>query len=140
MRIKIDPKKCSGCHLCEMVCSLSHLGIINTEKSAIHIHKDDLDTSLNTPVLCRQCKETKCLNGEKVMEVQERRKFIWNKKRAESCPFNALFVLGEEAFHCNLCGGNPRCVEACTPGAIQVIQIIGCECEKKKYFKQRRRR
>ena len=105
-----------------MVCSLFHFRIINTEKSAIRIHKDDLDTSLNTPVLCHQCKKMKCLNGEKVMEAQERKKFIWNKTRAERCPFNALSVLEEEAFHCNLCGGNPQCVKVCTPGAIQVIR------------------
>ena len=122
MKIKVTKNKCSGCHLCEMVCSLFHLRIINTEKSAIHIHKDDLGTSLNTPFLCRQCKEMKCLDGEKVTEVQERRKFIWNKTRAESCPFNALPVLGEEAFHCNLCSGNPQCVKVCTPGAIQIIK------------------
>jgi len=84
--------------------------------------KDDLDTSLNTPALCRQCKEMKCLNGEKVAGIRERKKFIWNKIRAERCPFNALFVLGDEAFHCNLCSGNPQCVKVCTPGAIQIIK------------------
>src|SRR4030042_2573674 len=122
MRIKVNKDKCSGCHLCEMVCSLFHLGIINTEKSAIRIHKDDLETSLNTPALCRQCKEMKCFNGEKVIHPQERKKFIWNKTRAEHCPFDALSVLGEEAFHCVLCSRNPQCVKVCTPGAIQVIK------------------
>ena len=122
MRIKVNRDKCSGCHLCEMVCSLGHLGMINTEKSAIRIHKDDLDTSLNTPVLCRQCKKMKCLNGEKMMEVQERKKFIWDKTRAKNCPFNALSVLNRQAFHCNLCGGNPQCVKVCTPGAIQIVK------------------
>lgn len=122
MKIKVNKDKCSGCHLCEMVCSLFHLGIINTEKSAIRIHKEDLDTSLNTPVLCRRCKEMKCLNGEKTVQTQERKKFIWNKTRAEHCPFDALSVLGEEAFHCDLCSRNPQCVRVCTPGAIQVIK------------------
>jgi hypothetical protein len=58
-------------------------GIINTEKLAIRIYKNDLNTSLNIPILCHQYKKTKCLNGKKVMEVQERKKFIWNKTRAE---------------------------------------------------------
>lgn len=120
MRIKVNRDKCSGCHLCEMVCSLFHLGMVNTEKSAIRIHKDDLDTSLNAPLLCRQCRKMKCLNGEKVMEVQERKKFIWDKTRAKNCPFNVLSVLNGQAFHCNLCDGNPQCVKVCTPGAIQV--------------------
>ncbi len=122
MRTKVYKEKCSGCRLCEMVCSLFHLGIIHTEKSAIRIRQDDLDTSLNTPFLCRQCKEMKCLNGEKKSNAQERKKFIWNKTRAERCPFEALPVLGEEAFHCDLCSGNPQCVKVCTPGAIQVIK------------------
>jgi len=37
-----------------------------TEKSAIRIQKDDLDTSVNLPVLCHQCKEMKCLKGKRL--------------------------------------------------------------------------
>ena len=122
MRIKVDPKKCSGCHLCEMVCSLYHLGVINIERSAIRIQKDDLGTSLNTPVLCRQCKETKCLQGEEEMKDSEKKKFIWRRIRAERCPFNGLSVLEENAYHCDLCGGKPQCVKVCTPNAITMIK------------------
>ena len=122
MKIKVNQAKCSGCHLCEMVCSLFHLGTINTEKAAIRIHKDDLGTSLNTPVLCRQCKEMKCLDDRRGAETQERKKFIWKKTRAEHCPFHALSVLGGKAFHCDLCGGKPQCLKVCTPGALQITK------------------
>ena len=122
MKIKIDKAKCSGCHLCEMVCSLSHLGLINTEKSAIRIHKDDLDTSRNLPVLCHQCEVMKCLDGEETIAKHERRKLIWNRERAGRCPFQALPVLGENAYHCHLCGGKPRCIKVCTPGAITLLK------------------
>mgnify|MGYP001036220784 CR=1 FL=1 len=122
MRIKVDPIKCSGCHLCEMVCSLFHLGLINIEKSAIHIQKDDLGSSLNTPVLCHQCKEMKCLKGEEVLEEIEKKKFIWNKIRAESCPFDALILLGENSYHCDLCGEDPQCIKVCTPQAIRLLK------------------
>lgn len=118
MRIKVDEKKCSGCHLCEIVCSLFHLGMINTEKSAIRIKKDDLDTSVNLPVLCHQCKEMKCLNGE--MEGLEKKKFIWDRIRAERCPLDSLTVFGENAYHCDLCGGNPQCVKVCIPKEIRI--------------------
>ena len=120
MKIKIDKKKCSGCHLCEVVCSLFHEGTINTEKSAIRIQKDDIHTSINTPIVCRQCKEMKCLSGEEVMERSEKKKFIWDRTRAERCPFDALTVFGKNAYHCDLCGGNPRCVKVCTPKAIHI--------------------
>ena len=120
MRIKADAKRCSGCHLCEMVCSLLHLGAINIEKSAIRIHKDDLDTSLNTPTVCRQCKEMKCLTGEEATGVSEKKEFFWKGTLAERCSFNALTVLDGVAYHCDLCGGNPQCVKVCTPKAISI--------------------
>lgn len=118
MKIRIESKKCSGCRLCEIVCSLSHLGVVNTEKSAIRIHKDDLESSLNRPVLCRQCKEMKCLAGEEVTEKSEGKKFIWDRARAARCPFEALEVFDDNAYHCDLCGGRPQCVKVCTTGAL----------------------
>ena len=120
MKIKVDSKKCSGCHLCEMVCSLFHLNIINIEKSAIRIKKDDLNTSLNTPLLCRQCKEMKCLEGEKGTKDKAKNRFVWNRIHAERCPFDALSILEEKAYHCDLCGGDPQCIKVCTPKAISI--------------------
>ena len=120
MRIIVNRQKCTGCHLCELVCSLYHLGISNPEKSAIRIQKDDLDTSINTPVVCRQCKEMKCLGGERVNEALAKQQFLWVKKRAERCPFDSLTVLGETAYHCDLCAGHPQCSRVCTTGAIRV--------------------
>lgn len=120
MRIRVDKKLCSGCRLCEIVCSLFHRGKINPEKSAIRIQKDDLDTSVNVPVLCRQCKEMTCLATETVVEEEERAKFVWDPARLARCPFNAVRVFGKEAFHCDLCGGSPQCVKVCTTKAITV--------------------
>ena len=120
MKIKIDKEKCSGCRLCEMVCSMFHLAVINTEKSAIRIKKDDLETSLNQPVLCRHCKQMTCIEGEQVKASAERKKFVWERSRAEHCPFHALPCSGQNAYHCDLCGGNPQCVRVCTTGAIAI--------------------
>ncbi len=120
MRLKIDEKKCSGCHLCEMVCSLAHLRILNVEKSAIRIERDDLGTSMNRPVVCRQCKKMLCLADEEVDEAAERGKFLWPKARVKACPFNGLSFFEGTAFHCDLCGGDPQCTKVCTPGAITI--------------------
>jgi len=66
-------------------------------------------------------------NGE--VEVRDARKLTgldtvetWNTIRSERCPFDALSVLDENAYHCDLYGRNPQCVKVCTPGAIQVIK------------------
>ena len=120
MRIAVNRSKCTGCRLCELVCSLFHLEIINPEKSAIRIQKDDLDTSMNRPLVCRQCKEMKCLDGEDVTEESERKQFVWSKERAERCPFNGLNIFDEDAYHCDLCGGHHQCIRVCTTDAIHI--------------------
>lgn len=120
MRIKVNKNKCSGCRLCEALCSLFHLGAVNTEKSAIRIEKDDLDTSLNTPFVCRQCKNMKCLEGEKAVPEVEKKKFIWPARRSGKCPFQSLNLFKNKSYHCDLCGGNPQCVKACTTGALVI--------------------
>jgi anaerobic carbon-monoxide dehydrogenase iron sulfur subunit len=122
MKIKVEKEKCSGCHLCEMVCSLFHLGALNVEKSAIRVERDDLGTSLNTPVVCRQCKKMKCLSKEEVDEAAERKKFLWNESRVKACPLKALSAFEERAYHCDLCGGDPQCTKVCTPGAITLVK------------------
>lgn len=122
MRIKVEKNKCSGCHLCEMVCSLFHLKTLHIERSAIRIEKDGLNSSVNTPILCRQCENMKCLDGEETIEAEEKRNFIWSEERAERCPFHALTVFDGNAYHCDLCGGDPQCLQVCTPGAIHLIE------------------
>jgi len=121
LKIKVRKELCSGCHICEMVCSLFHTGKINPEKSAIRIQKDDLEKSLHEPRVCLQCKRMKCMaGGEATMTVAERKAFIWDAKRADKCPFDALPVFEGKAYHCDLCEGDPQCVKACTTGAIRV--------------------
>ena len=61
-----------------------------------------------------------CLSGEEVNERAEKKNFVWGGDRAERCPFKALPVFEGHAYHCDLCGGKPRCVEVCTPGALTV--------------------
>jgi carbon-monoxide dehydrogenase iron sulfur subunit len=120
MRIKVNKDRCSGCRLCETVCSLFHMGVVNTEKSAIRVEKDELDTGRNSPFVCRQCKNMACLEGEKVVPETERKKFLWTVRRAGKCPFHALNVFGGKSYHCDLCGGNPQCVKVCTTGALSL--------------------
>jgi len=120
MKIKVFKELCSGCRICEMVCSLFHTGTINPERSAIRIRKNDLGNGLREPIVCRGCRKMACLEGECTEESKEAKKFIWDGKRAEKCTFGALPVFQGEAYHCDLCGGNPRCVKVCTPGALRI--------------------
>ncbi len=122
MRIKVEADKCTGCHICEMVCSLHHEAVINLERAAIRVSKDDFGDLIYTPMVCRQCKKMVCLDGYSEGDQQEHRgKYKWEDASAiEKCPFNAVFSFQDSVMHCDLCGGEPRCVQYCSVQAITV--------------------
>ena len=120
IRIKINPEKCSGCRLCEMACSIHHLGVVNTGRSAIRIFKDDLETGACKLMVCIQCKRMLCMDDDHPDQESYRTRFIWEKSFAGSCPFDALVKWNDDIYHCDLCGGHPQCVTVCSTGAIQI--------------------
>lgn len=128
MKIKVDEKKCTGCGLCEVICSLSHLGIVDRNKSAIRVIMDDLGDSIHKPRVCRQCGKMKCLEDDlgknpSLNIDEERKKFIWESiKRYELCPFEGCFAYDNKVYHCNLCNGEPQCVLVCTQGALTITE------------------
>ncbi len=120
MKIKVDNKKCTGCLLCEVSCSIANLGYVDRKGSAIRIKVNDLSIEPHEIVVCRQCKKMNCLKSERTdFDEQERNKFFWDKlKRIEDCPFKAIFEYNDKVVHCWLCGGEPECVKSCQTGAI----------------------
>jgi carbon-monoxide dehydrogenase iron sulfur subunit len=128
VKIKVTKEKCSGCGLCEVICSLSHLGIVDKNKSAVRIIMDELGDSIHTPKVCLQCKKMKCLEEDLAIEPsldieRERKKFIWEStKRAELCPFDGCFLYENRVYHCDLCGGDPQCIKVCTQGALTLTE------------------
>ncbi|MBW1999400.1 MAG: hypothetical protein JRJ29_15745 [Deltaproteobacteria bacterium] len=120
LRLKIKPDLCSGCRLCEMICSLSHFGSVNTNRSAIRILKDDLNTGACRPRVCTQCKKMLCLGREQEKAQKYRGRFLWDETLEGSCPFEALPSWNGEVYHCDLCGGDPACVKYCSTGAISI--------------------
>ena len=125
IRLKINSKKCSGCRLCEMACSIQHLGVVNTGRSAIRIYKDDLETGACKPVVCIQCKRMLCMDDDLPDQEAYRSRFIWERSFAESCPFDALVEWNDDIYHCDLCGGQAQCVSVCSTGAIQIFDTGG---------------
>jgi carbon-monoxide dehydrogenase iron sulfur subunit len=129
MRIKIDAEKCSGCRLCEMACSIHQLGVVNTHRAAIKVLKDDLKTGACKPVVCRQCKKMPCMDDDEPDAESYRIRFVWETSFVASCPFDALGMWNDEVYHCDLCGGDPRCVRLCSTGAIRISNKGGTSDE-----------
>ena len=121
MKLEIDNKKCVGCLLCEITCSIKNLGYVDRNGSAIRVKLNDLSIEPHEIIVCKQCKKMSCLKDEgKDFDEYERKKFFWeNKKRIKNCPFNAIFEYNGKVVHCWLCGGEPECVKSCVVGAIK---------------------
>lgn len=123
--IKITRDLCTGCGVCEMICSLVHTGTVNPVLARLRI----LSTSdyKNYPIICRHCEPPKCLEvcpvpGALYIDSKTRVLFLNDEKCThchacvEACPFDAIFVgPNGEPLKCDLCGGDPQCVKYCYP-------------------------
>ena len=134
-RLIIDEEVCTGCRLCESICSFVHEENFNGDKARIKIIKDEPEGK-DIPHVCRQCGDAPCVNScptgalsrnENTNAVLlDKELCIECGKCAQACPFDAVNFLGSDRkdqkdypYICDLCGGNPECVSRCPTGALQ---------------------
>lgn len=114
--IKVDMRKCMGCRICEMACSLVNYNESNTKKSAIRINESHKMIGTFDVVYCNQCGIC-----------------------AKKCPVNAIIKEGKNwRIDEQLCTNCGICIEACPRKTIfefegfqSPIKCCGCnECAK----------
>jgi Fe-S-cluster-containing hydrogenase component 2 len=66
--LAISPEKCTGCRLCELVCSVFHDGVSNASRSRIKIMKWEAE-GLYIPMSCQQCQDPQCVRFCEVKAV-----------------------------------------------------------------------
>ncbi|MFX0042738.1 MAG: 4Fe-4S dicluster domain-containing protein [Candidatus Hodarchaeota archaeon] len=127
----VDPEKCTGCRLCENVCSLYHEKVCNLSRARIHIVKWE-DAGLYIPMVCQQCEipicETVC-PMHAVSRDEKTGAMLINHDLCVGCKMCVMFCpLGgvgidknRKILKCDLCGSDPLCVKFCIPGALQFI-------------------
>ncbi|MBW1731598.1 MAG: 4Fe-4S dicluster domain-containing protein [Deltaproteobacteria bacterium] len=123
--IRVDPSKCSGCVRCEVNCSFFHTGMVGRRSARIRVVKIE-EIGIDFPVVCQQCVERYCTKcPEHAIEVGPLGQIIISPTLCVSCgtcetlcPIGAIELYEDIPYVCDLCGGDPRCVKACTLGAI----------------------
>ncbi len=129
--IKIDSDKCTGCRICEMICSAHHAepqySIINPRSSRIQIFEDE-ENNVYIPIFAGSYTDVECIGRNTVV--------INGKEYGEcsfcrsSCPARDLFKepgAPEIPLKCDMCGdpvpeGGPLCVVWCESDALSYIE------------------
>jgi carbon-monoxide dehydrogenase iron sulfur subunit len=134
-RIVLNLEKCTGCRVCEAICSLNKEGEFNPVKSRIRVVRTVERSILhNVPVYCLQCEEPHCMavcpvgaisTSDEGIKTVDEVKCIGCKLCEIACPVGAITVNQEKAvaIKCNLCTevGEPQCVKYCYREALQLI-------------------
>jgi len=123
--IFVDIAKCTGCRMCETACSFYHSGQTSRLKSRIKVI-NIYETGIDGPVVCQQCKERYCTDcPSNAISVGEFGQIIIShtvcshcNKCVKSCPIGAIEQHDDIYYVCDLCGGTPNCVAACSESAI----------------------
>jgi carbon-monoxide dehydrogenase iron sulfur subunit len=125
----LDPQKCNGCKLCEIACSLAHDGEIDPARSRIHVFEWHTD-GIFLPVFCQHCADAPCKAAcprEAISWQDDWGRVAIDYDRCVSCrmcvavcPFGAMGfdAARRVVFKCDLCNGNPQCVNFCEPEAL----------------------
>jgi Fe-S-cluster-containing hydrogenase component 2 len=117
------PTQCSGCRICELVCSFTHYKIFNPTLSRIRVTSQEHEL-IDFPVTCRQCADPPChevcptkalSRNESGANQIDREQCIGCGECVSACPFGAMYIPAGEKLpiSCDLCGGDPQCVKYC---------------------------
>ncbi|MFH1242456.1 MAG: 4Fe-4S dicluster domain-containing protein [Pseudomonadota bacterium] len=141
--LMVNYQKCTGCRLCELVCSVMHDGVSNPERSRIKVMKWESE-GLYIPMSCQQCEDAPCMNVCPVKAVSRDKDFgfvavdyeicIGCRSCVAVCPFGAMNynTIDRKVFKCDLCGGDPQCVRFCEEKAVDYVDASRLSTFKKK--------
>jgi len=139
-RLVFDPEACILCESCVLACSLAHEGAVSLSRSrivvteAIHLHG-------TMAHVCRQCKDTPCVQScpvDALIQDKGTGAISVNRERCvacgaceTACPFGGIRIdqKRRDVLVCDLCSGDPRCVQVCIPGALSFSDKGNIPCK-----------
>lgn len=130
MSLFVDVDKCTGCHVCQLICSFSHFGLFIPSKSFIRVEIGYPYTK--KPITCTLCEECvdACVQEALAIDPKlgcisvNRIKCNGCEECIEVCSLHLPIFDEKEGIpiFCDLCGGDPLCVKWCPKDAITVKQ------------------
>ncbi len=143
--IVVDPERCNGCRLCEIVCSVKKEGVSDPSQSRIRII--DWETEgVYLPLICQHCEEPVCESVCPVIAIErdevsgqveaDEEACVSCRSCVSTCPLGGLGfdINTQKVLRCDLCNGDPVCVMCCETGAIQFVESDQMQKRKKHHL------
>jgi Fe-S-cluster-containing hydrogenase component 2 len=130
--VSVDPGKCTGCGICEYACTLEKgENIWNPIRSRIRVVR--MTPMFNFALACRFCEDAKCVTAcpEKALAQSDKTGILMVKEKKckgcdwciQACPHGGITLHPDTglAVACDLCEGEPKCVEFCPEEALELV-------------------
>ena len=147
--LSFDSSLCTGCRVCEVICSLRHTGTCNPARARLRLLEEE-DSGFAFLNVCRRCERAPCLkvcptnaitrDAESGVCLIDREQCIGCRECIEVCPFGAMFYDPStgDAISCDLCGGDPACVKFCSIKAITYTPVDAAGSQERYYDRKLR--
>lgn len=131
----VHSKKCIGCRNCIYACSFEHEDFYDPELSRIQVFYNEIER-LFIPNFCLQCGRTAacilaCPSGALFFD-EKLNAVLWREQDCihchncvQACPYKAITTdkVTDAILKCDLCLGNPICVQVCPESALEFIEM-----------------
>jgi len=126
--VTCEPQKCTGCNICEYVCSMEKEKTFNPVKSRIRAVR--LNPLFNVAVACKTCKAAPCVTAcpkDALRQSSESGLITVDSEQCDgcgwcigACEYGAITLHPEtrKAILCDTCEGEPPCIQWCPEGAL----------------------
>ena len=126
--VSCDPDKCTGCNICEYICSLTKEKAFSSQKSRIRTMR--LHPLINISIACRLCSPAPCVIAcprNALKQSEETGVIMVDDEKCngcswciEACDYGAITLHPElkKVRICDLCEGDPKCVKWCPEEAL----------------------
>ena len=141
--ILVDYTRCTGCRLCESICSLYNEGVVNPRRARIKVVRWEWE-GWQIPTICQQCQDAVCAGVCPVKALTRDKELGYVKVNYDlcigcrlcimACPFGGMsfdFVTNK-VMKCELCGGDPMCAKFCETKALQFVDAASADIVKRR--------